>query len=78
MTDDDFFHLQENDQNALFDLNEELSDAPLFLQDYHFTMPTQLFEDLQEAEVTYGLMMHASEKLSFAYQDLIRKIEVIS
>ncbi|HSW71843.1 MAG TPA: hypothetical protein VLG44_00345 [Chlamydiales bacterium] len=56
---------------TLTDLYEEL-DA------YHFSLPTQLSQDLEEAEMAFGIMMHASEKLSFAYQDLIRKIEIIS
>ncbi len=74
MADDEFFSLQEgNGLSAFQDENEEEA----FLQKFAFEIPSHLFTEMGHAAATYEVMMQASETLSFAYCDMIRKIEII-
>lgn len=52
-------------------------DEPISLHTFAAQIPPHLFLEMHQASLSYEVMMQASEKLSFAYCDMIRKIEVL-
>jgi len=76
MADDEFFTLQET-ESLFIPSGISLDDMDVELSPFYFEIPDRFFSYMDEAKVSYELMIQVSDKLQFAYQDLLRKIEVI-
>jgi hypothetical protein len=77
MADDEFFSLQEVNGLSAFSDTQDENEEGVFLQKFAFEIPTHLFSEMGQAAYSYEVMMQASDTLSFAYCDMIRKIEII-
>lgn len=79
MIDDEFLSLSEMANLVPFaELTDPIQNDHAFaFEQFAFEVPSKFFVGMDEAKISYDLMIQVSEKLQFAYHDLLRKIEII-